>query len=95
MIFKPSLVNRPYLFKQDNRIPVKPLNIFYLSVCWQFRLCLCLARDSGNNYCRAVPVACIIRNDKYGSCSALLRANNRIKLCIVDIATLKNSIYSI
>ena len=34
-----------------------------------------------------MPVAHIIGNDKYGSCAALLRTDNGIKLCIVDVTT--------
>ena len=38
-------------------------------------------------------IAYIIWNDKYGACTALLRADNGVKLCVVDFATLNNSIH--
>ena len=53
------------------------------------------ARNGGNNDCRAEPIARVVGYDKYGSCAALLRADNGIKLCVVDVATLYNSIHSV
>ena len=46
-----------------------------------------LRKPTQHNPVRAVPVSYIIGNDKYGSCAALLRTDNGIKLCVVDVAT--------
>ena len=47
-----------------------------------------------DNHGRAVSVSYVVGNDKYGACTALLRADNGVKFCVVDVTTLNNSIHS-
>ena len=59
------------------------------------QLCLCVysARDSGNDNRGAMPVSYIIRNDKYRACTSLLRADNGVKFCVVNIPTLNRFLH--
>ena len=53
------------LFKQDNGVFIKSLKIIYCCMCRQLCLCVYSARNRCNDYCRAVPVARIVGDDKY------------------------------
>lgn len=78
MLSQPFLINRAYLLQQNNRVFAKTLKIFNGGMRGQLCLCAYSACYGGDNDRRAVLVACIIGNDKYRACPALLRADNRI-----------------
>lgn len=65
MLFQTLLINGVHLFKQNNRVFVKSLQLLNSRMCRQLCPCVYSACSSGGNDNRAVPVACIIGKNKY------------------------------
>ena len=81
-----ALVDRTYLFEQDHGVLREPESVgYHVYVRWQAGL-PDLTRDCRRNDGRAVFVPDVVLDDQHRSESALLRADDRTEIRIINIA---------